>query len=315
MADKLSGHTWNSPGPQETTGVMSLAWLQKFGYVEYMVILGIVLYSVVFIFPLLLSFYYSLTDLNPLYSATHFIGLDNYRDMLEDTRFGTSLVVTIKMGIFIALGANIGGLVVALLLNHRGAFYSSLRTIFFIPQVLSAVIVSFIWSIILTDRGILNTVLVNMGLRETRIAWLGDPHLAVGSLITVVTWQLIGFCTVIYLAALQGIPKDYYDAAKIDGANRRQQFQHITFPLISPGITINVTLLLIMVFKLYDQVAVLTNGGPGGATETLSYYIIRLGFTANQTGYASALAVILFLTIAAASGIVVTSLRRREVEF
>ncbi len=118
----------------------------------------------------------------------------------------------------------------------------------------------------------------------------------------------------IYLSALQGVPNDLKEAAQIDGANRWQQFWHVTWPLIAPGVTINMVLILIIAFKLFDQVAVLTAGGPGGATETLSYYIVRMGFTKNRTGYASAMAVVLFLIIALISSISVGFLKKREVE-
>ena len=125
---------------------------------------------------------------------------------------------------------------------------------------------------------------------------------------------MLGFCTVVYLASLQGIPKDLTEAAAIDGANRWQRFWNVTWPLLAPGVTINMVLLLIITFKLYDQVAVLTGGGPGGRTETLSYYIIRIAFNGNQLGYASAMAVVLFVTTAVISGVVVGRLKRREIE-
>jgi multiple sugar transport system permease protein len=177
------------------------------------------------------------------------------------------------------------------------------------------VIVSFIWKIILVDRGLLNIVLHQLGLIEKNIHWLGDPRIAFYSVVLVVTWQLIGFCTVIYLASLQSIPKDLLEAAQIDGANRWQQFRNVTWPLLAPGVTINMVLLLIMTFKLYDQVAVLTGGGPGFRTETLSYYIIRVAFSNNQLGYASAIAVVLFMITAIISAVVVTGLKKREVNF
>lgn len=174
---------------------------------------------------------------------------------------------------------------------------------------------SFIWKIILVDRGLLNNLLVRVGLIEKPIHWLGDPDMAFYAIVIVVTWQLLGFCTVIYLAALQGVPNDLKEAAKIDGANRWQQFRNVTWPLLAPGVTINMVLLLIITFKLYDQVAVLTGGGPGGRTETLSYYIIRIAFNGNQLGYASAMAVVLFTATAFISGVVVSRLKRREVDY
>jgi multiple sugar transport system permease protein len=197
----------------------------------------------------------------------------------------------------------------------RDRFHSALRTIFFIPQVLSAVIVSFIWRIILVDQGLLNSFLRNLGLIDKPIHWLGDPQMAFNAIVMVVTWQMLGFCTVIYLASLQGIPKDLMEAAQIDGANRWQQFRSVVWPLLAPGVTINMVLLLIMTFKLYDQIAVLTGGGPGGRTETLSYYIIRIAFTGNQLGYGSTMAVVLFITTGIISALVVSQLKRREIDY
>lgn len=167
------------------------------------------------------------------------------------------------MSVLVTLAANVGGLLVALMLNHPGRYYTTLRTIFFIPQVLSAVIVAFIWKIILVDRGLLNIVLHQLGFIKKNIHWLGDPDIAFYSVVFVVTWQLIGFCTVIYLASLQSVPKDLLEAAQIDGANRWQQFRNVTWPLLAPGVTINMVLLLIMTFSFYDQVAVFNRRRPG----------------------------------------------------
>ncbi|HBY08049.1 MAG TPA: sugar ABC transporter permease [Chloroflexi bacterium] len=262
-----------------------------------------------------MAFAFSLTNQNLLYKTSEFIGFDNYVDLLDDQSFIRSLWLTTRLSFLVTLLANFGGLAVALMLNVRDRFHSALRTIFFIPQVLSAVIVSFIWRIILVDKGLLNNFLINLKLIAKPIHWLGDPQIAFNAIVMVVTWQMLGFCTVIYLASLQGIPKDLMEAAQIDGANRWQRFRSVTWPLLAPGVTINMVLLLIMTFKLYDQVAVLTGGGPGGRTETLSYYIIRIAFTGNQLGYGSTMAVVLFITTGLISALVVSRLKRREIEY
>lgn len=288
--------------------------LSHFGFLELIVLVGTLLYFLMTILPLFLAFAFSLTNQNLLYKTSDFIGLDNYIDLLDDKSFTRSLWMTARLSIVVTLGANFFGLLLALMLNVRDRFHSLLRTLIFIPQVLSAVIVSFIWKIILVDRGLLNSALMQIGLIEKPVHWLGDPTLASRAIAIVVVWQLIGFCTVVYLASLQGIPKDLIEASRIDGANRWQQFRNVTWPLLAPGVTINMVLLLIITFKLYDQVAVLTGGGPGGRTETLAYYIVRIAFNGNQLGYASAMAVVLFLTTALISGVIVTSLKNREVE-
>lgn len=289
-------------------------YFSRFGLLELLVLVGMVLYFLMTILPLFMAFAFSLTNQNLLYKTSEFIGFDNYIDLLDDRSFTRSLWLTFRLSILVTLFANFGGLLIAMMLNVRDRFHSVLRMIFFIPQVLSAIIVSFVWKIILVDRGLLNSMLEQAGLIEKPIRWLGNPDMALWAIIIVVTWQMLGFCTVVFLAALQGIPADLIEAAKIDGANRWQQFRHVTWPLLAPGVTINMVLLLIMTFKLYDQVAVLTGGGPGGRTETLSYYIVRIAFNGNQLGYASAMAVVLFVATAAISGVVVTRLKRREVE-
>ena len=288
--------------------------LSQYGWLELIVLVGVFLYFLMTILPLFMAFAFSLTNQNLLYKTSDFIGIDNYIDLLDDKSFIRSLWMTIRLSILVTLAANVGGLLVALMLNVRDRFHSILRTIFFVPQILSAVIVSFIWKILLVDRGMLNAFLQQLGIIEKPIHWLGDPQNAFFALTIVVTWQLLGFCAVVYLASLQGIPKDLTEAAAIDGANRWQRFWNVTWPLLAPGVTINMVLLLIITFKLYDQVAVLTGGGPGGRTETLSYYIIRIAFNGNQLGYASAMAVILFIATAVISGVVVGRLKRREIE-
>jgi len=288
--------------------------LSQYGWLELIVLVGVLLYFLMTILPLFMAFAFSLTNQNLLYKTSDFIGIDNYIDLLDDKSFIRSLWMTTRLSIFVTLAANVGGLLVALMLNVRDRFHSILRTIFFVPQILSAVIVSFIWKILLVDRGLLNAFLQQLGIIEKPIHWLGDPRNAFLALTIVVTWQLLGFCAVVYLASLQGIPKDLTEAAAIDGANRWQRFWNVTWPLLAPGVTINMVLLLIITFKLYDQVAVLTGGGPGGRTETLSYYIIRIAFNGNQLGYASAMAVVLFMATALISGVVVGRLKQREIE-
>jgi len=311
----ISETTHLQNGMQTNTGSGIRRWLGQIEWLNLIVWTGIALYALMSIIPIFLAFYYSLTNLNLLYPASDFVGFENYVKLFKDFAFKRSLVTTFKLSIAITVTVNIFGLLIAMMLNYNDRFHSILRTLFFIPQVLSAVIVSFIWKIILTDRGLLNAMLEQIGLIDKPIHWLGLPSLATFSIGLVVVWQLIGFSTVIYLASLQGIPNELREAAHIDGAGRLQQFANITWPLIAPGVTINMVLMMIIAFKLFDQVAVLTAGGPGGSTETLSYYIVRMGFTNNRTGYASAMAVVLFLIIATISGGVVGYLKKREVEY
>ncbi len=290
----------------------------KFDYISITTTVGVVLYLAVIVVPLLVNIYFSFTNFNLLKATNRFVGGDNYLSLLKDGTFLSALLFTLKTSIIVTLLANVLGLIVAILLNHKGAFYTLLRTIFFIPQVLSAVVIGFIWSGMLnSQRGLVNILLHQLGLlgANNNISWLGTPELATLSVIGVCIWQMMGFCTVVYLAALQGIPQDLLDAAKVDGANRWEVFYNVTFPLLSPGVTVNVVLLLIMMFKLYDIIQVLTAAGPAGTTETLAFYITRMAFTVNRVGYASAMAVILFIIIATISACIGTFLRKREVQY
>ncbi len=304
----------SQPGPEGSSRRSARAGRLHFEFFSVIAWGGILLYALMSIVPLFLAFYFSLTNYNLLYSSSDFIGIENYVKLGKDQAFFSSLRITFILSIAVTFTVNFLGLLIALMLNYKDWYHSLLRTLFFIPQVLSAVIVSFIWKILLTDRGLINVFLEQIGLIKEPIHFLGLPNMALFSLGMVVTWQLLGFSAVIYLASLQSIPPELVEAASIDGASRTQQFRHITWPLIAPGVTINMVLILIIVFKLFDQVAVLTGGGPAGATETLSYYIIRMGFTANRTGYASAIAVVLFIVITLLSSIVVRFLKQREVE-
>ncbi|NOU88755.1 ABC transporter permease subunit [Paenibacillus sp. LMG 31460] len=248
-----------------------------------------------------------------MYPSYKWVGLQNYMDLLKDNDFGHTIIVTCIIAFIVTIASNVLGLLSAMLVNVQSWIYNASRTIFFTPQVLSPVIVGFIWSIILTDDGVLNKVLDIFGLGGT--SWLSNTDVVIYSICAVIIWQSMGFCTVVFLASLQSIPSDLYEAAKIDGCNRLQKFQHITFPLLAPGITINTVMLLISSFKVFDHVVVLTNGGPGTTTETISLKIINMGFVENQMGYASSMAVILFLLISVISVLVVTTLKRREVEY
>jgi multiple sugar transport system permease protein len=205
------------------------------------------------------------------------------------------------------------GLGVALMLRAEGRLYAVLRTIFFVPQVLAAVVVSFIWQALLTDSGVLNSILGGIGLGSLRQGWLDTPNHALGSVVAVVSWQFIGFCAVIYLAALKAIPDELIEAAQVDGCTGFRRFRRITWPLVAPALTINTVLLFIIGFKLFDYVKVITNGGPGGATNTIANNIYTVGFTQNDFGAASAMAVVLFVIVAGVSSAAVILLRRREV--
>jgi ABC-type sugar transport system permease subunit len=269
--------------------------------------LGLGLYLVFIVVPVLLSLQSSFTDQNPLKAQSNFVGLNNYREMVHDGELHATVGYTLMLAVGVTIVANVLGVAFAVLLNRTRLSYRVLRTIAFLPQVISGVIVGFVWKTILTQNGLLNNVI------GQPIDWLGTPHMAMLSVGIVVSWVLSGFTTVVYLAALQNIPPELYDASSIDGATSGQQFRMITLRMVAPATTISVTISLITVLKLYDIITVLTSGGPANATESTAQYIVKLAFTSDRFGYASAVAMALLLLSAVIALSVTGLLRRREV--
>jgi multiple sugar transport system permease protein len=275
---------------------------------------GLLVYVCFVLAPIVLSFGYSLTDYNPFSPPTEYVGLGNYRRLLHDQEFLTSLRVTTTMTLIVVIVPNVAGLLVALLLDRRGWIYNALRSVFFVPMVLSSVVVSVIWTRLLDNDGLVNDTLRSLGLSHPP-GWLSDPDLALYSLSSIVAWQMLGFCVVVYLAGLQGVPHELLEAAALDGAGPVQRFRYVTWPMLAPALTINTVVLLISAFKVFDHVQVITKGGPGaGTTATIAYNVLDTGFTENRQGYASAMAIAMLLVIATASAIVLKLLQGREVE-
>ena len=187
-----------------------------------------------------------------------------------------------------------------------------MRTLVFVPQVLSGIVVGFIWRSIFTSNGLLNSTLLDLGILQEPVSWLGEPLLAASAVILVTIWVTTAFSTVVFSASLQTVPTELYEAARVDGANAFRRFTNVTWPMIAPGLTICVTLSLITTFKLYDVIAALTGGGPFNSTESAAYYVIRVAFTNNLVGYSSTIAVVLLALTAIVSFAASTLLRRRE---
>lgn len=275
---------------------------------------GTTVYVCFVLAPIVVSFGYSLTNYNPFNPPTKYVGLKNYRLLFEDPEFLLALRVTTILTVIVVVVPNALGLLIALLLDRRGRLYVALRAVFFTPVVLSTVVVSFIWIRLMADDGPLNRALRGIGVDEPP-GWLSDPSYALYSLGIVLSWQMLGFCVVVYLAGLQGIPRELVEAAAIDGAGPLARFRSITWPMLAPALTINTVVMLISAFKIYDHVQVMTRGGPGtGTTATIAYNVIQTGFVANRQGYASAMAIVMLVIIAVACAVALKFLQRREVQ-
>jgi multiple sugar transport system permease protein len=249
--------------------------------------------------PILAALGVSLTKWDML-TAPQVVGLDNYAALLSDDRFLKALrnttfytVVSVPLGLVLALG-------LATALNQQIRGITWIRTAYFLPLVTSATAIALVWLWIYSPTGLLNTAIGVLGVAPQR--WVADPTLAMPSIIAMSVWQGLPANVIIFLAGLQGIPAEYYDAASVDGAGRRSRFRQITLPLLTPSIFFTGVLALIGAFQVFDQVYVMANPGkPGEATITLVYFIYEAGFRNFKMGYASAASWIMFLIVAVAT--------------
>jgi multiple sugar transport system permease protein len=275
---------------------------------------GVAVYACFVLAPILISVGYSLTNYNPFNPPTEFVGLRNYRILLTDPEFLMSLRVTTVLTVIVVVVPNVLGLAIAVLLDRRGWLYNALRSVFFVPVVLSSVVVSIIWTRLLDNDGPINQALRVLGVTNPP-GWLSDPAYALYSLSAILSWQMLGFCVVVYLAGLQGVPTELGEAAAIDGAGPVRRFWHVTWPLLAPALTINTVVLLISAFKIFDHIQVITRGGPGtGTTATIAYNVMETAFVANRRGFASAEAVVMLVLIAIGTTVALRLLQRREVD-
>lgn len=256
---------------------------------------NVVVFAVFMFVPILLAFYISLNEWTLIGTPT-FVGLGNYLDMLEDSEFlrafyNTGVYTLGTVPTSIALG-----LVVALGLNLKLPGRTLLRSIFFVPVIISLVAVALIASWIFNDNyGIINAALSAVGIGD--VPWLSSARWAMISLIIATLWIRLGFNMVIYLAALQSIPTELYDAARVDGASGWRRFRHITWPLLGPTTFLLVIINIIYSLHVFDLIYVMTGGGPGFSTTVLVQYIYQMAFTEGQMGYASAIGVVLYLLL------------------
>jgi len=249
------------------------------------------------LYPMMLGLYLSFTSWDILRPPT-FIGLRNWVDLLSDDLLLRALLQTLYYAVASVAGATVLSLALALLLNQRLKTIGFYRTFFFLPAVTSLVAIAMVWRWIYnTEFGVLNAFLGSLGINP--VNWLGDPVLAMPAVILMSIWRSAGFNTVLFLAGLQGVPQEYYEAAEIDGASRWDRFRHVTLPLVSPTTFFVVVNGLIGSWQVFDQVYILTRGGPQLSTITVVYLIYSNGFEWYKTGYASAMAYGLFLILIA----------------
>jgi len=233
-------------------------------------------------------------------SSPQFVGLEHFSRLLRDPLFGTVLWNTTYYTVGTIFPSMAMGLGLALILNQKLRGFTFYRAIFFLPIIVPMVAAGLVWKLLyMPDFGLINYYLWKLHL--PRPEWLRSPSTAMLSIIIMSIWKGTGFSMVIYLAGLNGIPESYYDAAKTDGANRWQQFRYLTLPLLTPCTFFVLALSVIGSFQVFDQVYVMTGGGPVDATRTLVQHMYEVGFEWFRMGRASAIAWILFMIIFSAT--------------
>jgi multiple sugar transport system permease protein len=245
--------------------------------------------------PIVFALYVSLTQWT-LIGASQFIGFDNYVRMFGEGQFWQALRNTAVYTLGVVPTSMVLGLAAAVLLNRKLPARTFLRSVYFMPVVISGVAVALIGEWMFNDQyGIINAVLNKLGLGA--VNWLSSSTWAMVALIITTMWTRIGFCMVLYLASLQSIPETYYDAARVDGASGWARFRFITLPLLAPTTFLVLIIQVILSFRVFDLVYVMTGGGPGFSTTVLVQYIYEEAFTNQDMGYASAVGVVLYLIL------------------
>jgi raffinose/stachyose/melibiose transport system permease protein len=264
---------------------------------------ALILYTFVVIAPSFQGVKFAFTDWSGFTQGYNWAGLTQFRRVLADTDTRSALSHTFVIAIGVTIFQNLVGLLLALGLFSKVKSRNLLRTLFFAPAVVAPVATAYLWQYMYAPTGPINSLLETLGLQSLIRDWLGDPSIVLNSIIVVVIWQFAGYSMVIYLAGLEGVPKEMIEAAEIDGANYLQRFWFVVRPFLYPAITVTLMLSIVGGFKLFDQVFILTGGGPGVASQTISTLMYRNAFLFGEFAYSTALAVLLTIFVSIFSAI------------
>ena len=279
-------------------------------YKSYFTYPALFFYILLFIIPVILNFVYSFTNWNAIKmtgETVRFVGLDNYIKIFQNKELIRVIFRTLFFAAVTTFFKNIVGFLLALAFNEGLKTRNILRAIFFLPAMLSPLIIGLIFGSVFMQNGFANPLLIVLGFENLTRSWLTTKSTALGTTMFVEIWRQVGYHMVIYLAGLQLIDKTYYEAAAVDGANEMQQLIFITLPGIIPSLIINLLLSLSQGLKAFDIIFVLTGGGPSGSTELINTLVFR-EFGKKLYGMSSAYGVILFV-ITAVAGLLVLKLR------
>ncbi|MCG7383821.1 sugar ABC transporter permease [Paenibacillus sp. ACRRY] len=278
----------------------------------WMTVPAVVLFFVFMTLPALQGIYYSFTNYNGFGKSYDFVGFKNYFNLFQDDNVGNAYWFTFKFAIVVTILTNILSLLIALGLNAKIKFRNFFRGIYFLPNILSVLIVGYIFNYLFSN--VFPIWGQNLGINALSTNILGSESLAWIGIVIVAVWQSVALNTILYLAGLQTIPTTLYEASNLDGAGKWREFWSITFPLIAPFFTINMVLAMKNSLMVFDQIVALTNGGPGRATQSISHLIYTGGFEGGEYAYQSANSVIYFIVIAVISILQIRFLQRREMD-
>lgn len=275
---------------------------------------GFLVYIVFMIVPVLMCFFYSFTNWDGVSPKYRMVGFKNFVDLFQDAAFFNALKVTLIITVITVLIYNVLGILLAVILDGGSKIEAFCKSAIFVPTILSSVVVAFIWSYMLqTDGGVINTILGFLGI--SGVDFYSTPTLIIIMISVIISWNGLGLFLVIYVSSLSTIPRDVYEAATVDGAGPVKRFFYVTLPLLMPGITINSILSVAGGLKQYDHVKVITGGGPGGATQSVTLFAVDKAFSYNRRGYSSAAVLVLFLMIVILSVIQLKITKKHEVEY
>ncbi len=275
---------------------------------------ALIFYAIFMITPTVLGLSYSFTNWNGLNPHYDFVGLKNFIDAItKDKNFLNSIKFTLKYVLVMVTLSNVFALFLAVLIDSRKKNQNLFRTAYFVPNMVSYIIGAYIWQFIF--KIVLKELAGHQFLGFLRQPWLGNPNFSFWAIVIMSLWTSVGYIMVIYIAALQGIPTEFREAARVDGANKVQIFFKITLPMIMHAVTINVFLTLRNSFMTFDQIYGLTGGGPGRSTQVMSLNIYEEAFSSYfRFGYANAKGIILFLFVLLLTFIQFRVTRQREVQ-
>ena len=282
-------------GPSDHRWSIALRRVNPFAYT--FVIPFLVVFLIFRIWPFILGVMTSFTDARVGPRPGNFIGFENFLEVVTNSEIHRAFVVTFQYSLIVVPMSFFIGLAMAVYVNRKLPTHTLSRLVFFAPFVLTATIVAIVWNwMFQTQFGLVNVGLGMLGLPD-RIAWLKEPVLVLPVIAFITTWWQAGFAMVIFLGALQNIPDELLDAARIDGANAWQSFWRVTFPLLLPVSSLVITIALIEAMRVFSLIHIITRGGPSDHSTSVVFYIFQEGFVRFEQGMAAAIGVVLFLVI------------------